>query len=186
MITDIFLDQKRVNVCEYTWRHLHYLFTYIYSLLNEKDICDRQNVSIKLPCVCVCLSCRDLFLFSVRISSFFSYFLFMEYNFCNSLFFACSWRWECSWNSMETYGTVQGSNIITGLAKGIHGKPWRENVNHDCHSRMSILEQNRNAILRNDFLHNVLHCICFDGVVITAQCTATFSDLLCSSKFRYY
>ena len=29
-------------------------------------------------------------------------------------------------------------------------------------------------------------CICYDGVVITAQCTATFSDLLCSPEFRYY
>ena len=29
-------------------------------------------------------------------------------------------------------------------------------------------------------------CISFDGVVITAQCTATFSDLLCSPEFRYY
>ena len=26
----------------------------------------------------------------------------------------------------------------------------------------------------------------FDGVVITAQCTATFSDILCSPEFRYY
>ena len=29
-------------------------------------------------------------------------------------------------------------------------------------------------------------CICFGGVVITAQCTETFSDLLCSPEFRYY
>ena len=29
-------------------------------------------------------------------------------------------------------------------------------------------------------------CICFDWVVIAAQCTATFSDLLCSPEFRYY
>ena len=29
-------------------------------------------------------------------------------------------------------------------------------------------------------------CICFDGVVIAAQCTATFSELLCSPEFRYY
>ena len=29
-------------------------------------------------------------------------------------------------------------------------------------------------------------CICIDGVIIAAQCTATFSDLLCSPKFRYY
>ena len=26
----------------------------------------------------------------------------------------------------------------------------------------------------------VLYCICFDEVVIAAQCTATFPDLLCS------
>jgi SRP40, C-terminal domain. len=44
------------------------VFTYIYSLLIEKDICDCQNVSIKLLCVCVCLSPRDLFMFSVRVS----------------------------------------------------------------------------------------------------------------------
>ena len=29
-------------------------------------------------------------------------------------------------------------------------------------------------------------CICFDGVVIATQCTATFEDLLCSLEFRYY
>ena len=37
--------------------HYHYLccvFTYIYSLLIEKDICDCQNVSVKLLCVFMC------------------------------------------------------------------------------------------------------------------------------------
>ena len=29
-------------------------------------------------------------------------------------------------------------------------------------------------------------CICFDEGVTTVQCTATFSDLLCSPEFRYY
>ena len=33
-------------------------------------ICDHQNISVKLPCVCVCLSSKDLLIFSVRISSF--------------------------------------------------------------------------------------------------------------------
>ena len=46
-ITDVFLDQKRVNV----------------SFLIEKDICDCQNISIKLLCVCVCLSSGDLLIF---------------------------------------------------------------------------------------------------------------------------
>ena len=35
----------------------------------------------------------------------------------------------------------------------------------------------------------VLYCMvlyCFDGMLIAAQCTATFSDLMCSPKFRYY
>ena len=42
-ITDVLLNQK--------------------TLLSEKDICDPQNISIKLPCVCVCLSSGDLFHF---------------------------------------------------------------------------------------------------------------------------
>ena len=41
----------------------------------EKDICDLQNVSIRLPCVCVCLSLRDLFILSLSVSRFCSYFL---------------------------------------------------------------------------------------------------------------
>ena len=48
--------------------------TYIYSLLIEKDICDCRNVLVNLPCVHVCLSSGDLFIFLVRVSSFFFYF----------------------------------------------------------------------------------------------------------------
>ena len=36
---------------------------------------------------------------------------------------------------------------------------------------------------------DVVYCIvlyCIEGVVIPAQCTAMFSDLLCSLEFRYY
>ena len=54
-------------------RCLSHVFMYIYSLLIEKDICDRQNVLIKLPCVCVCLLSGNLFIFLVIVSSFFSY-----------------------------------------------------------------------------------------------------------------
>ena len=39
------------------------MFTYIYSLLIQKDICDHQNVSINLPCVCVCHSSGKSILF---------------------------------------------------------------------------------------------------------------------------
>ena len=53
---DAFLNYKRVNVCEHmvkTAPHdsLYCVFQYIYSPLTEKDICDRWNVSLKLPCV---------------------------------------------------------------------------------------------------------------------------------------
>ena len=45
------------------WRHLYCVFTYIYSLLIEKDIYNCRNVSVKLPCVYLCLSFGDLFFF---------------------------------------------------------------------------------------------------------------------------
>jgi len=62
-LTDIFRQSR-----------LYCVFTYTYSLLNERDICDCWNILVKLPCVYVCLSSGDLFILSVRVSSFFSYF----------------------------------------------------------------------------------------------------------------
>ena len=50
-IIDVFLNQKRLDVCEHAWRHLYLVFTYIYFLLIEKDICDRRNISNKFLCV---------------------------------------------------------------------------------------------------------------------------------------
>ena len=50
------------------------MFTYIYSLLIQKYICDFRNVSMRLSCVFVCLSSGDLFNLSVTVSSFLSYF----------------------------------------------------------------------------------------------------------------
>ena len=47
----VFLNQKRVNVCEPTRRHLYCVFTYISSLLIEKDICDCRNVPINRDCL---------------------------------------------------------------------------------------------------------------------------------------
>ena len=57
------------------WCHIYHVFTLIYSILIKKDIYDRWNISIKLPCVCMCLLSGDLFIFSLIVSSFFSYFL---------------------------------------------------------------------------------------------------------------
>ena len=52
------------------WHRLYCVFTYIYHLLIEKDIYDHQNVLIKLPCVCVHLSSRDLLISLVRVTYF--------------------------------------------------------------------------------------------------------------------
>ena len=72
MTTDVFLNQKRVNVREHTvdtWHFLHCVFTYIYSLLNKKDICDCWNISVKPSCVYMCLS-SDLLIFFSKSSLF--------------------------------------------------------------------------------------------------------------------
>ena len=45
-------------------RHLFCVFTYIYSVVIDKDICGCRNVSVKFPCVYLCLSSGDLFIFS--------------------------------------------------------------------------------------------------------------------------
>ena len=81
MITDVFLDQKRVNVCEHTvkmvshvylekchqrgreTRNVHHLYcvsTNIYSLLIKKDLCECQNISVKLLCIYLWLIRRAL------------------------------------------------------------------------------------------------------------------------------
>ena len=48
---------------------------YIYFLLIEKDICDCRNVLIKFPCVYLCLSSGDLFIFFGKSFLFLSLFL---------------------------------------------------------------------------------------------------------------
>ena len=58
------------------WPHGNVVFilcSHTFTLfLIEIDICDCRNVSVKLPCVYVCLSSRNLFIFSARVSSLFS------------------------------------------------------------------------------------------------------------------
>ena len=72
---------------------LYCVFTYIYSLMIEKDICDCWNASFKLPCVCVCLSSGVLFIFSVRVSCFFFYFL-CHPQYCFSAGKSCCAGWK--------------------------------------------------------------------------------------------
>ena len=54
----------------FMWHHLYYVFTYIYSLLIEKGICDCRNVSIKFVNAYLFLSSGDPFIFSARFSHF--------------------------------------------------------------------------------------------------------------------
>ena len=46
--TEVFVNQKRINVCEHTVKivpdDIYLMFTHIYSLLIDKDLCESQNV----------------------------------------------------------------------------------------------------------------------------------------------
>jgi hypothetical protein len=46
-----------------TWRHLYCVFTFIYSLLIEKDLSESRKVTVKFPYVYLCLSSGELFVF---------------------------------------------------------------------------------------------------------------------------
>ena len=79
VITDAFLNQKRENVCEHMvkmmWHHLYRIFTYIYSLLIEKCICDHQNSFQVSTYLCSCVfSYGNLFIF-LWVFSLFPYLL---------------------------------------------------------------------------------------------------------------
>ena len=69
---------REVNICEHTWCHLCSVFTYIYSLLIKKDICDCWNVSI--ISFHLCLSPGDLFIFFGK-SFLFLFLFFVKYEF---------------------------------------------------------------------------------------------------------
>ena len=74
---------RKERVTCYMW-HPSLLGVYIHLLSSDfkKDICDCQDVLVKLPCVYMHLSSGDLFVFSIIVSSFFSQFcVFQFYNF---------------------------------------------------------------------------------------------------------
>ena len=58
------------------------MFTYIYSLLIEKDLCDCRNILVK---TFMCLSSGDLFIFSIRVFLFL--FIFLCYPYFSIFFF---------------------------------------------------------------------------------------------------
>jgi hypothetical protein len=65
-ITDVFFNQIM-----WTYRAIYLQCVHIQI---EKDFCDSQNISVKLLYAYLCLSSSDLFIFSVRLFTFFSYF----------------------------------------------------------------------------------------------------------------
>ena len=52
--TYVFLNQKSA---------IFTVFSHVFSLMVEKDICDCGNISVKLPCVCVPYIRRSLYFF---------------------------------------------------------------------------------------------------------------------------
>ena len=79
---DVFLDQKRVNICEHTVKmvsHQSFVHDAIFSVSSHTLFWLRKTSVIietfeKLLCVYVCLSPGYLFIFLVRVSSFFPIF----------------------------------------------------------------------------------------------------------------
>ena len=58
-----------------TWRHLHCVFTYIYSILIEEDLCENRYISVKFPWALWFISA-----FHMETSSYFPFiFLFLCY-----------------------------------------------------------------------------------------------------------
>jgi hypothetical protein len=68
-VTDVFLNQKRINVCVHTVKMASSLLCVYIHLLSS----DWER-HLWLSSVYMCLSSRDLLIFLVRVSSFYSYF----------------------------------------------------------------------------------------------------------------
>jgi hypothetical protein len=56
------------------------VFTYIYSCLIEKGICESRNLSVKFPYVYLYLSSGGHFIFLIRVFPFYSYFVYQGLN----------------------------------------------------------------------------------------------------------
>jgi hypothetical protein len=147
-ITDVFLNQKRVNACEHTVTmasrnhvfimvpslpcvHIHFL-----SSDRERHLWS-SNISVKFPCVYVCLSSRNLFIFSVRVSFlflfiFFCYLEFGTFLFCglyfNMYFSRICFTYPC-WPHQLSFSTVwssiDGGVPMNWLKRSFSLKMWK-------------------------------------------------------------
>ena len=88
-----------------TWYYLYCMFKYFYCLLIEKEIWDCQNVSVKLPCVYVCLSPEDLFILFSRCLLFL--FLFLYWREWQTVFIYMESKWFNSQILWFMYNDVQ-------------------------------------------------------------------------------
>ena len=130
-----------------TWSRLYCVFTYIYSLLIEKDIFDCRNVPGKLPCVYLYLSSWDLF-FSV---SFLFLLLFLCYPYFSTFpFHVVSLLYE-GFYTLECYDVNQGmknvskytvfinSSLLPGPSPGASSSQLSRGAISTVHSHTFIL-----------------------------------------------
>ena len=76
-LTEICLNEKGINVCQHKIKMVPMPFflnvhIYIYSLFIERDL--YRSELVKFPCVYLCLSIRNFFIFSIRVLPFYSFF----------------------------------------------------------------------------------------------------------------
>ena len=74
-LTVIFINHKRINICECTVKIVPREFTYIYSLLIEIDLWECWNVSVKIPYALLVYLCH----FFSKSFSFLFLFLYYPY-----------------------------------------------------------------------------------------------------------
>ena len=142
------------------------MFTYIHSLLIEKDDCDRQNISIKFPCVCMCLSYGDLFnsfpLFCVVPILSYPYFSTFFFHLVTELFFLFSYvQVLISWHVNCRFSDVNVSDEEDDDVASLSGPQYtfadEETKSHFTNYSMSssVIRRNEQLTLLDDRFEQV-------------------------------
>ena len=135
---DVFL----LTVCSHTFA----------LLWSRKKNCDHRNISIHLPCVCVCLSSRDLFILSVSVSYFFVLSIFWYFPFHLILF---------SWYKFFCYFLFHVISVKNEIMKEIRVASKGKSQNKMNWKRLKVLlacndaERWVKSVLILDFKRNI-------------------------------
>ena len=116
------------------WSLIFSLFTYIYSLLIEKDLCECQNISFKFICVSHLETSqffikRFLFLFLLFC---FAYFGIFHFHVVSLLYLILTWNWLLTFKcyllsycgSVSMLGWAEMLCFCTGICSSVCSEAW--------------------------------------------------------------